>query len=98
MLTAASGGYRAHPTIAFSPRWENKMNTCYLAETDVSRLERHAAQAGPQSGYPAMLDMRLKRATVVDAADIDPHIVTMNSTVTLPNRSGSRRYRQRTMA
>ncbi|KAG0162604.1 hypothetical protein DFQ30_001656 [Apophysomyces sp. BC1015] len=63
------------------------MNTCYLTETDVDRLERHAAQASPQSGYQTMLDTLLEHAAVVEAADIDPSVVTMNSTVTLSNPS-----------
>lgn len=67
------------------------MKTCYLTETDVGRLERHAAKASPQSGYQAMLDALLERAAVVEATDIDPSVVTMNSTVTLSNPSSGER-------
>jgi regulator of nucleoside diphosphate kinase len=56
---------------------------CNLTEIDVDRLERHAAQASPQSGYPAMLDALLERATIVDPLEIKPDVITMNSKVTL---------------
>jgi regulator of nucleoside diphosphate kinase len=60
-----------------------KKKTCYLTELDVTRLEKHAAQASPQSGFLAMLDELMERASIVDSREIAANVVTMNSKVTL---------------
>jgi regulator of nucleoside diphosphate kinase len=60
-----------------------RKKTCYLTELDIARLEKHAAQASPQSGYLAMLDELMERASVVDSRQIAANVVTMNSKVTL---------------
>jgi regulator of nucleoside diphosphate kinase len=66
-----------------------KKKTCYLTELDVARLEKHAAQASPQSGYQSMLDELMERASIIDSREISSNVVTMNSKVTLvDNDSG----------
>jgi regulator of nucleoside diphosphate kinase len=60
-----------------------KKKTCYLTELDVTRLEKHAAQASPHSGYLAMLDDLMERASIVDSREISANVVTMNSKVML---------------
>ena len=88
MFTFASGnarvlGFCPRGFVAGAPYSIMAKKTCYLTELDLTRLEKHAAQASPQSGYLAMLDELMERASVVDSREISAHIVTMNSKVTL---------------
>ncbi|WP_233851947.1 GreA/GreB family elongation factor [Paraburkholderia sp. HD33-4] len=57
-----------------------KINTCYLTELDVTRLEKHAAT---DAKLQHMLDDVLERAVIVDSHDVPADVVTMNSQATL---------------
>ncbi len=76
-------GHRPRLFAAGAPYSIMKKKTCYLTELDVARLEKHAVQSSPQSGYLAMLDELMERASIVDSREISANVVTMNSKVTL---------------
>lgn len=76
-------GFCPRLSAAAAPYPIMRKKTCYLTELDVTRLEKHAAQASAQAGYLDMLDELMERASIVDSREISANVVTMNSKVTL---------------